>query len=122
MVNVLGVGGVFFRAKDPVGLADWYQTYLGIAPAPTTSEMAPWVTETGVTVFSPFDAKTEYFPKDKAFMINFRIADLDAACAELLAAGITCGEVVEMDGVGRFVRIHDPEGNPIELWEPTAPA
>ncbi|SFR36913.1 hypothetical protein SAMN04488005_1038 [Yoonia tamlensis] len=118
MVNVLGIGGVFFRAKDPAALADWYQTHLGIAPAPTSAEAAPWVTETGVTVFSPFAADTDYFPSDKAFMFNFRVADLDAACAELAAAGVTCGDVLAMDGVGRFARIHDPEGNPIELWEP----
>ena len=120
MVNVLGIGGVFFRAKDPAALADWYQTHLGIAPAPTSAEAMPWITESGVTVFSPFAADTDYFPSDKAFMFNFRVADLDAACAELTAAGITCGDVMAMDGVGRFARIHDPEGNPIELWEPAA--
>ena len=117
MVRVLGIGGVFFRAKDPVALAQWYDEHLGVSPAPTTADMQPWTTEQGVTVFAPFDEETDYFPKDHAFMLNFRVADLDAACNELKLAGIAIGEVVAMDGVGKFVRIHDPEGNPIELWE-----
>jgi predicted enzyme related to lactoylglutathione lyase len=120
MVKVLGMGGVFFRAKDPVALAAWYQTHLNIAPAPTTADMLPWLTEAGVTVFSPFDADTDHFSKDKAVMFNFRVANLDAACAELAAAGINCGDILRMEGVGSFARIHDPEGNPIELWEPAA--
>ncbi|WP_106744504.1 VOC family protein [Yoonia maritima] len=117
MVRVLGIGGVFFRAKDPVALAQWYDEYLGVSPAPTAADMQPWTTEQGVTVFAPFDEGTDYFPKDRAFMLNFRVADLDVACKELKLAGIALGEVVAMDGVGKFVRIHDPEGNPIELWE-----
>ena len=118
MVKVLGIGGFFFRSKDPSGLAEWYQTHLGINPAPTNETMEPWVTEPGVTVFSPFDDGTDYFSKDRTFMLNFRVENLSAALEELNAAGIESGEVVGMDGVGKFARIHDPEGNPIELWEP----
>lgn len=117
MVNVLGIGGVFFRSKDPAALAQWYQTHLGIAPAPMSSADIPWVTNKGVTIFSPFDLDTDYFPKDRAFMMNFRVADLDAAIVELNGAGIESGDVLNMDGVGKFARIHDPDGNPIELWE-----
>ena len=88
MKNVQGFGGFFFRAKDPDRLAKWYQDHLGINPAPTNMEMAPWVTESGVTVFSPFDADTDYFPADKTFMLNFRVADLDAMITQLKSADI----------------------------------
>jgi predicted enzyme related to lactoylglutathione lyase len=121
MVKVLGIGGLFFRSKDPSGLAEWYQTHLGIDPAPTSPSMMPWTTEAGVTIFSPFDESTDYFPADRTFMLNFRIEDLDAALAELNAAGIKISEELTMEGIGRFARIHDPEGNPIELWEPAKP-
>ncbi len=117
MVKVLGIGGLFFRSQDPVALAAWYQTHLGINPAPTSPDMTPWVTEPGVTVFSPFAQDTGYFPKDQAFMVNFRVEDLSAALEELSEAGVECGDATSMDGVGRFARIYDPEGNPIELWE-----
>ncbi len=121
MVKVLGFGGFFFRAKDPAALADWYQTHLGIDPVPTSETMMPWMTAAGATVFSPFAQDTDYFEADRAFMLNFRVEDIDAAIADLTAAGIEAGELVQMDGVGRFTRIHDPDGNPIELWEPAAP-
>ena len=117
MVKVLGIGGFFFRAKDPTGLAEWYQTHLGIDPAPTSSTMKPWTTKEGVTIFPPFDQGTDYFPDGHTFMLNFRVESLDAALKELAEAGIEGGEVANMDGVGLFARIHDPEGNPIELWE-----
>ena len=83
-------------------------------------EMAPWVTESGVTVFSPFDADTDYFAADKTFMLNFRVADPDAMITQLKSASIEVSHESEMDGIGRFVRIHDPEGNAIELWEPAS--
>lgn len=118
MVQVRGIGGFFFRAQDPAALAAWYQTHLGINPAPSDPSMQPWVTDAGVTIFSPFDAQTDYFAADRGFMLNFRVDDLDAALAELNAAGIASGEVLIMEGVGKFSRIHDPEGNPLELWQP----
>ncbi|EPX80102.1 VOC family protein [Litoreibacter arenae] len=118
MVNVLGIGGVFFRSENPSALAEWYQAHLGIDPAPTSATMTPWTTQGGVTVFAPFAQDTDYFPENQAFMLNFRVDNLDAAIAELTAAGVDCGDIESMDGVGRFTRIHDPEGNPIELWEP----
>ena len=117
MVQVLGIGGFFFRSKDPNGLAEWYNTHLGINPAPTDETMKPWTTDRGVTVFSPFDEGTDYFPNGHAFMISLRVENLSAALAELEAAGIKSGDIVSMDGVGKFARIHDPEGNPLELWE-----
>lgn len=117
MVQVLGIGGFFFRSKDPSGLAAWYQTHLGINPAPTDDKMIPWKTDAGVTIFSPFDADTDYFSKNHAFMLNFRVKNLREALRELNAAGIESSEILSMDGVGHFARIHDPDGNPLELWE-----
>ena len=121
MVQVLGIGGVFFRAKDPAALAQWYQTHLGINPVPNGPDDMPWITQEGVTILSPFDAETDYFPKDRAFMLNFRVADLEAAITALAESGITASDCTQMDGVGKFARIHDPEGNPIELWQPAGP-
>ena len=118
MVKALGIGGVFFRAKDPAALAAWYKTPLGIDPAPTGPGMMPWISEAGVTVFSPFPEGSDYFAADRHFMLNFRVADLDAALEELADAGIPASRHQDMEGVGRFARIHDPEGSPIELWEP----
>ena len=118
MQKVQGIGGFFFRAKNPEGLAKWYEEHLGVNPAPTNMGMEPWVTEAGVTVFSPFAADTDYFAADKGFMLNFRVADLDAMVAQLKSAGIVVSHESDMEGVGRFARIHDPEGNALELWEP----
>ena len=120
MQSVQGFGGFFFRAKDPQALAEWYRDHLGISPAPTNPEMAPWVTESGVTVFSPFDAGTDHFAADKTFMLNFRVADLGAMIVQLKSADIEVSHETEMEGIGRFARIHDPEGNAIELWEPAS--
>ena len=83
-------------------------------------EMVPWMTESGVTVFSPFQADTDYFAADKTFMLNFRVADLDAIITQLKSADIEVSHEIEMEGIGRFARIHDPEGNAIELWEPAS--
>lgn len=120
MQKVQGFGGFFFRARDPEGLASWYRDNLGIDPAPTNMDMTPWRSEAGVTVFSPFAADTDYFASDKTFMLNFRVADLDAMIAQLTSAGIEVGDKSEMEGIGCFARIHDPEGNAIELWEPVS--
>lgn len=118
MAKVTGIGGVFFRARDPDALAAWYEAHLGINPAPTDMDTPVWMQAAGPTVFAPFKADTDYFPADRQVMLNFRTDDLAALLAELRAAGITVSQEQEMDGVGRFARIHDPEGNPIELWQP----
>ena len=119
MAGVQGIGGVFFRARDPQGLSDWYRTHLGI----DMTEVA-WMQSAGPTVFAPFPADTDYFGDDgQAFMLNFRVAELDALLASLSAAGIAAETRDEWNSkIGRFARIHDPEGNPIELWEPAGPA
>jgi glyoxylase I family protein len=120
MERVRGIGGLFFRAQDPKGLARWYQENLGVAPVPADYEGEGWWQEAGPTAFAPFPGKTGYFGRaEQSFMVNFRVHDLDAMMAQLRSAGID----VELDrGVypnGRFARLQDPEGNPIELWEPS---
>jgi len=115
---VSGIGGVFFRAKDPDALTAWYRTHLGV----TMVGYEPWRQDAGPTVFQPFAADTDYFPADRGWMINFRVTDLDGLLAQLRAAGIAVITKAEWDSpeAGRFARIHDPEGNPVELWEEPA--
>ena len=119
MEKVTGIGGVFFRAKNPEELAKWYEEYLGVSPVPSDYDQLPWVQEEGPTVFAPFEQSTEYFGKDtQSWMINFRVRDLSKIVKQLREAGVE----VSIDGEefpnGKFARLHDPEGNPIELWEP----
>ena len=118
MQKVLGFGGFFFRSKDPGALSEWYAHNLGIAPVPTDAGELPWMADGGPTVFAPFQQSTDYFHADSSFMLNFRVADLDAMVAQLESAGIEVTNRTTMDGIGRFAHIHDPEGTPIELWEP----
>lgn len=117
-MGVTGIGGFFFRAKDPEALRAWYADHLGVGSPP----YGLWETQAGPSVFSPFKADTDYFAADRSWMLNLRVDDLDALIASLKAAGIavTTKPDWDMPGVGRFARIHDPEGNPIELWEPDA--
>ena len=124
---VVGMGGYFFRAKDPDSLKAWYREHLGVgAGCNSTGEGEPnewyWKAGGGPTVFAPFKESTDYFAADKAFMINLRVSDLDGLLASLRAADIAIETRAEWDDpqVGRFARIHDPEGNAIELWEPPA--
>ncbi len=121
MAKVTGIGGVFFRAKDTSALAEWYETHLGINRTPTTAEEVPWMQEAGPTVFAPFQQDTDYFgPKTNQFMVNFRVDDLGGIVAKLTSAGIEIVHTEEMEGIGRFAHLFDPEGNKIELWEPAA--
>lgn len=118
MEKVLGIGGLFFRSDDPDALAQWYLENLGVSLVPRDETGAPWVSEEGVTVFSPFPADTDYFDAQHRFMVNFRVRDLEAMLAQLAAAGHEASHHESMDGIGHFARVHDPEGNPIELWQP----
>jgi len=115
-MTVTGIGGLFFRARDPDALLIWYRTHLGVAMAGHT----PWEQAAGPTVFMPFASNTDYWPADKQWMMNFRVADLDALLGKLRQADIavTTDPAWDTPETGRFARIHDPEGNPIELWEP----
>lgn len=114
--RVTGIGGLFFRSKDPKGLAAWYAEHLGL-PA----DQPVWMQEAGPTVFAPFAFKSDYFPLERLHMLNLRVDGLDALVARLEQSGIPAERRAEWDGTGEyghFARIIDPEGNPIELWEP----
>lgn len=119
MEKVTGIGGLFFRARDPEGLGRWYRDHLGITLTPASYEEAPWMQDAGPTVFAPFPESTEYFgAPHQAWMVNFRVRDLAAIAAQLTAAGVAVALDPQDYPNGRFARLHDPEGNPIELWEP----
>jgi predicted enzyme related to lactoylglutathione lyase len=111
---VTGIGGLFFRSRDPEARAAWYKEHLGIDAGSTSV----WNQEAGMTVFAPFAHDTDYFPADQSFMLNLRVTELDALAEKLAAAGIAVERRAEWEtDYGRFARIIDPEGLPIELWE-----
>lgn len=126
-MGVKGIGGLFFRAKDPDALNAWYREHLnvgaGCSAGPTTEANEwMWQAEGGPVVFAPFKAETDYFPADRQYMLNLRVEGIADLITALTAAGIAVETREEWDlpETGRFARIHDPEGNPIELWEPPA--
>jgi predicted enzyme related to lactoylglutathione lyase len=117
-MGVTGIGGLFFRARDPEALKQWYCQHLGVG----CGDWGMWEQQAGTTVFSPFAADTDYFPADRQWMLNFRVDGLDELLSRLRDSGV---DVITKDewndpSVGRFARVHDPEGNPVELWEPPA--
>lgn len=121
--RVTGIGGIFFKCKDPAKIRAWYQEHLGL----NTNQYGAvfeWrqgadTLKKGFTQWSPFGEKTSYFaPSDKDFMINYRVADLDALLAQLKKEGVTILDKIEVADYGKFVHIMDIEGNKIELWEP----
>ena len=119
MEKVLGIGGMFFRSQDPKALACWYREHLGVTPVPETYDEPGWEQHAGPTGFAPFPEDTQYFgDAGRQWRINFRVRDLDAMMAQLKAAGIAVRPDPEPCPNGRFARLHDPEGNPIELWQP----
>ena len=121
MEKVTGIGGVFFKAENPEMLAGWYETHLGINPVPANYDDSPWMQEAGPTVIAPFEKNTDYFGGEaQNWMINFRVRDLSKMVEQLRASGIEVTLNEEDYPNGRFARLCDPEGNPIELWEPKA--
>ncbi|WP_147126423.1 VOC family protein [Shimia ponticola] len=119
MGQVLGIGGVFIRAKDPKAMTAWYARHLGIPDG----EQGFWQAAGGPTVIAQFSETTDYFPTDQRVMLNLRVDDLDAVTTRLQSEGIEVRFNPDWDedgSFGRFARIHDPEGNAIELWEPAA--
>jgi glyoxylase I family protein len=121
--RVVGIGGLFFRSREPQQLAQWYQLHLGIDPVPTDYSHSVWQQAAGPTAFSPFAMDTDYFgSRQQAWMVNFRVRSLDAMVAQLRKSNIEVKVDPEKYPNGRFARLHDPEGNPIELWEPASPS
>lgn len=120
MERVTGIGGFFFRAEDTEALAAWYAEHLGVDPVPKSYDGRSWSQEAGPTVFAPFAQDTDYFGRpSQSWMINFRVRDLDRMVAQLREAGIEVEVDPESYPNGRFARLADPEGNPIQLWMPT---
>ena len=112
--RVTGIGGVFFRAKHREQLASWYQEVLDLPVTDTASA------QLGNTVWAAFDADTGYFgPSRQAYMVNYRVDDLDAALRRLRQVGATVAPEVQEDDYGRFSWAEDPEGNRFELWQPS---
>lgn len=115
---VMGIGGFFFRANDPEALSAWYARHLGVG----TGAYGSWETRAGTSLFVPFAEGGDDFAGDRAWRLNLRVDDRDAVCASLRAAGVEVTTRDEWDSpdYGKFARFYDPEGNPIELWEPAA--
>jgi predicted enzyme related to lactoylglutathione lyase len=124
MERVRGVGGVFFRARDPKALAEWYRDHLGIpVEADQTYASFESAGPGDQTVWSTFPMETKYFgPGGAGLMVNYRVDDLDAMLAQLREAGVEVVEPVEEYEYGRFGWAVDPEGNRFELWQPGPPA
>jgi predicted enzyme related to lactoylglutathione lyase len=122
MEKITGIGGVFFKVKDPSRMAEWYRQALGIETKDGYTDFE-WREKTnperaGKTVWSLFPADTEYFsPGQASFMVNYRVADLDALVRQLRSQGIEPEPIQDFE-YGRFTWIVDPEGNRIELWQP----
>lgn len=121
--RVTGIGGIFFKAKDPAALKAWYSKNLGLQMGEYGSNFE-WYqgmdsTKKGFTLWAPLKETTKYFqPSEKQFMINYRVEGLNSLLANLKSAGILPTDSVEKASYGNFVHLMDPEGNKIELWEP----
>lgn len=121
--RVTGIGGIFFKAKDPKALREWYRVHLGLDVEAWGGVVFRWADdparEKGRTVWTPFKATTTYFePSQAPFMIDFRVADLRGLLAALRAEGCDVQDKVQESEAGKFGYVLDPEGNRIELWEP----
>ncbi len=121
MEKVTGIGGIFFKSKDTKALNEWYKTHLGFDTTPygTTFKWrdADDSTKEGLTQWSLFAENTKYFePSEKDFMINYRVANLEAFVEQLKNGGVTILDQIEDSDYGKFVHILDGEGNKIQLW------
>lgn len=126
MKRVTGIGGVFFKARDPVGLRAWYKDHLGIDVQDWGGAAFEWADAdgkpvAGTTAWNISASDSDYYaPSTSSFMVNYRVADLHALLAALRAEGCTVLDKVEESEFGRFGWVLDPEGNKVELWEPPA--
>lgn len=128
MQRVTGIGGIFFKAKDPKALGAWYRDHLGVNIEDWGGTAFRWVDDDtpsakageGSTVWSPFKQDTDYFaPSQAPFMINYRVKDLDAMLAQLREHGCDVDDKIEDSEFGKFGWVMDPEGNRVELWQPS---
>ena len=123
MKKVTGIGGIFFKCKDPDKMREWYKTHLGL-DAGKYGATFEWrdasdSSKKGSTQWTPFAETTKYFePSTKDFMINYRVENLEGLVEELKKEGVTIVDKIETFDYGKFVHIVDVEGNKIELWEP----
>lgn len=123
MKKVTGIGGIFFKCKDPNKVKEWYQKHLGLETNPYGATFE-WYegadsTKKGQTQWTPFPETTKYFaPSTKDFMINYRVENLEALVEELKKEGVTIVDTIESYDYGKFVHILDGEGNKVQLWEP----
>src|SRR6476659_20541 len=121
--KVTGIGGIFFKCKDPKKLREWYQEHLGLNINPYGA-VFEWrqggdSTKKGFTQWSPFNETTNYFePSTKDFMVNYRVENLEQLVEQLKNEGVTIVDKIETFDYGKFVHIIDVEGNKVELWEP----
>ncbi|MBQ0960121.1 VOC family protein [Ideonella sp. 4Y11] len=123
MRRVTGIGGIFFKARDPQALGAWYRTHLGLAVDDWGGVAFRWADDSpagsGTTIWTPFKHDTRYFePSTAAFMVNFRVEDLQGLLAALRADGCEVMDKVEESEYGKFGWVMDPEGNKVELWQP----
>ena len=123
MKKVTGIGGIFFKCKDPGKMKEWYKTHLGLDTndygATFEWKALAESTKNGSTTWSPFSATSKYFePSTRDFMINYTVSDLEGLVEELKKEGVTIVDNIESYDYGKFVHILDLEGNKIQLWEP----
>ena len=123
MKKVTGIGGIFFKCKDPKKITEWYQKHLGLETNPYGATFEWYEDAEGKkktqTQWSPFSETTKYFePSTREFMINYRVENLEALVEELKKANVEFVDAIETYDYGKFVHILDAEGNKIELWEP----
>jgi glyoxylase I family protein len=122
MARVTGIGGFFFRARDPDALNRWYGEHLGVIMLDSRDYEDPgWFQDRGECVFSAMSERTDFFgPREKSWAVTFRVDDLDGMVERLRAAGIEVEPHADPYPNGRFAELEDPEGNHIQLWEPNA--
>lgn len=122
MQRVTGIGGVFFKSRNPQALGTWYRDHLGLDVTDWGGVIFQWGgpdSSPGMTIWSPFAADTNKMePSTAPFMLNFRVADLDALLATLRAEGCNVMDASEDSEFGKFGWVIDPDGNKVELWEP----
>jgi predicted enzyme related to lactoylglutathione lyase len=126
MARVTGIGGVFFKSRnDNAALAAWYQKHLGMPLESWGGAILRWpedrADDKGLTVWHVAGKESQWFsPSDSAFMINYRVDNLDEMLEQLRAEGVEVVKGPEADANGKFAWIMDPDGNKVELWEPMA--